>query len=54
VERTTGVGGVFIRSTRPDALRAWYAEHFGLESGRCSRATPTTSGGSRPQVSDGL
>jgi len=25
VERVTGIGGVFIRSARPDELRAWYA-----------------------------
>ena len=31
MERVTGIGGVFIRSARPDALRAWYAEHLGLE-----------------------
>jgi catechol 2,3-dioxygenase-like lactoylglutathione lyase family enzyme len=31
VERVTGIGGVFIRSSRPDELRAWYARHLGLE-----------------------
>jgi predicted enzyme related to lactoylglutathione lyase len=31
VERATGIGGVFVRSPHPDALRAWYAEHLGLE-----------------------
>jgi hypothetical protein len=31
VERATGIGGVFVRSPRPDALRAWYAQHLGLE-----------------------
>jgi predicted enzyme related to lactoylglutathione lyase len=31
VERATGIGGVFVRSANPDALRAWYAEHLGLE-----------------------
>jgi catechol 2,3-dioxygenase-like lactoylglutathione lyase family enzyme len=30
MERVTGIGGVFIRSAQPDALRAWYAEHLGL------------------------
>ena len=25
VERATGIGGVFVRSPHPDALRAWYA-----------------------------
>ena len=31
MERVTGIGGVFFRSARPDALRLWYAEHLGLE-----------------------
>jgi predicted enzyme related to lactoylglutathione lyase len=30
VERVTGIGGVFIRSTAPERLRAWYAAHLGL------------------------
>jgi predicted enzyme related to lactoylglutathione lyase len=31
VERVTGIGGVFIRSARPDELRAWYADNLGLD-----------------------
>jgi predicted enzyme related to lactoylglutathione lyase len=31
VERVTGIGGVFIRSARPDELRAWYAQHLGVD-----------------------
>lgn len=31
MERVTGIGGVFRRVRDPDALRAWYAEHLGLE-----------------------
>jgi predicted enzyme related to lactoylglutathione lyase len=31
VERVTGIGGVFIRSRSPDALRAWYADHLGVD-----------------------
>jgi predicted enzyme related to lactoylglutathione lyase len=30
-ERVDGIGGVFFRSTDPDALRAWYSEHLGIE-----------------------
>lgn len=30
-ERVTGIGGVFFRAQDPDALRAWYAEHLGIE-----------------------
>ncbi len=31
MERVTGIGGVFIRSARPDELRAWYAQHLGFD-----------------------
>ena len=31
MERVTGIGGVFIRSAEPEALRAWYTEHLGLD-----------------------
>jgi catechol 2,3-dioxygenase-like lactoylglutathione lyase family enzyme len=31
IERVTGIGGVFIRSAQPEQLRAWYAEHLGVE-----------------------
>ena len=31
--RVTGVGGVFLRSANPKALRAWYAKHLGVEVG---------------------
>jgi predicted enzyme related to lactoylglutathione lyase len=30
-ERVAGIGGVFFRARDPDALRAWYAEHLGIE-----------------------
>jgi glyoxylase I family protein len=33
VERVTGIGGVFFRSTNPEALNAWYAEHLGVAGG---------------------
>ena len=26
----TGIGGVFFRSSDPEALAAWYAEHLGI------------------------
>ena len=29
--RVTGIGGVFIRATDPDALRQWYADHLGFD-----------------------
>jgi predicted enzyme related to lactoylglutathione lyase len=28
-----GVGGIFFRANDPGALRAWYAQHFGLPTG---------------------
>jgi predicted enzyme related to lactoylglutathione lyase len=30
VERVRGIGGVFLRSSDPEALRAWYAQHLGI------------------------
>jgi predicted enzyme related to lactoylglutathione lyase len=30
-ERVDGIGGVFFRTPDPDALRAWYSEHLGIE-----------------------
>jgi predicted enzyme related to lactoylglutathione lyase len=30
-EAVEGVGGVFFRASDPDALRAWYAEHLGID-----------------------
>ena len=29
----TGIGGFFFRSTDPDALKGWYAEHLGVGTG---------------------
>lgn len=33
MERVTGIGGVFFRSSDPQSLAAWYAEHLGVDSG---------------------
>jgi predicted enzyme related to lactoylglutathione lyase len=30
-EAVEGIGGVFFRARDPDALRAWYAQHLGIE-----------------------
>ena len=30
-ERAVGIGGVFFRARDPEALRAWYAEHLGID-----------------------
>lgn len=31
MKRVTGIGGIFINSTDPAALRAWYKEHLGID-----------------------
>jgi predicted enzyme related to lactoylglutathione lyase len=30
-EAVKGIGGVFFRTSDPDGLRAWYAEHLGID-----------------------
>ena len=30
-ERVSGIGGVLFRSPDPDAIRAWYSEHLGID-----------------------
>jgi predicted enzyme related to lactoylglutathione lyase len=30
-EAVQGIGGIFFRARDPDGLRAWYAEHLGIE-----------------------
>lgn len=30
--RVTGIGGVFFKATDPDALKAWYRQHLGLNT----------------------
>lgn len=31
MKRVIGIGGIFFKAHDPDALRAWYREHLGLE-----------------------
>jgi catechol 2,3-dioxygenase-like lactoylglutathione lyase family enzyme len=31
MKRVTGIGGIFFKARDPEALRAWYREHLGLE-----------------------
>lgn len=31
MKRVVGIGGVFFKAKDPEALRAWYAKHLGLE-----------------------
>ena len=33
MERVTGIGGVFFRSSEPEQLAAWYEQHLGVTSG---------------------
>ena len=32
MERVTGIGGVFMRSSDPNALARWYRDHLGLNA----------------------
>jgi predicted enzyme related to lactoylglutathione lyase len=32
-KRVTGLGGVFFKSARPEALKKWYKEHLEIDSG---------------------
>ena len=32
MQRVTGIGGIFIKSKDPNALREWYRKHLGIES----------------------
>ncbi|MCJ7872618.1 VOC family protein [Phaeobacter sp. J2-8] len=40
MEKVTGIGGVFIRSSDPDALAAWYTTHLGIDTGMSVWAQP--------------
>ena len=31
MKRVTGIGGIFFKSRDPDALRAWYRRHLGMD-----------------------
>lgn len=31
MSRVTGIGGIFLKARDPDALRAWYRDHLGLD-----------------------
>ncbi|WP_076263558.1 VOC family protein [Intrasporangium flavum] len=33
MERVSGIGGIFLRATDPEALAAWYREGLGLDLG---------------------
>lgn len=32
MKRVTGIGGVFFKAKDPEALRAWYQKHLGIDS----------------------
>ena len=52
MERATGIGGVFVRSTQPWGLRAWHAEHLGVDLEEWG-GTAFRSGGCPSRVSSG-
>lgn len=31
MKRVTGIGGIFFKARDPDALRAWYGKHLGID-----------------------
>ena len=31
MQRVTGIGGIFIKAKHPEALRAWYRDHLGID-----------------------
>lgn len=31
MKRVTGIGGIFFHAKDPDALRAWYGKHLGID-----------------------
>ncbi len=31
MQRVTGIGGIFFKAQDPEALRAWYRDHLGLD-----------------------
>ena len=31
-KKVTGLGGIFFKSAQPDTLKAWYAQHLGLNT----------------------
>lgn len=31
MQRVTGIGGIFFKARDPQALRAWYARHLGID-----------------------
>ena len=62
MERVTGIGGVFQRAGQTASLRAWYAEHLGIDisdwggkrlSGRRAVPRPGPSSIMTPSTSDG-
>jgi hypothetical protein len=50
VERVTGIGGIFLRSTRPNELRRWYAEDAPHESGNGRFGWATDPDGNRIEL----
>jgi len=31
MKKVTGIGGIFFKARDPEALRAWYRQHLGIE-----------------------
>jgi predicted enzyme related to lactoylglutathione lyase len=49
MQRVTGIGGIFFKARDPVSLRAWYAEHLGIDVQEWGGAAFTwTDEGGRP------
>lgn len=44
MKRVTGIGGIFFQAQDPAALRAWYAQHLGIDVQAWGGATLPTAG----------
>ena len=51
MKRVTGVGGIFMKSANPKAMRDWYQRHLGIDVQEWGGATFTWKG---PQNPDGI
>lgn len=46
MKKVTGIGGVFFKSENPEATKAWYAKHLGIDAGKYGHMFEWAAGGS--------
>jgi predicted enzyme related to lactoylglutathione lyase len=51
-EAVEGVGGVFFRARDPDALRAWYAAHLGIDMEEYGTTFTSKDGDQTVEIAD--